>query len=180
MSISCLGIYHVSSSLTCHIYFMLCSILFFCLSFELYFLIHYASLMHHILPLFISSFLSLLPLDSFFYLWQKEGEYTGVFHYFYMTHVHTLRGKNSTSCIFVGGESHRRDAYTKGEKTFCYKKTLFRFELYSLVPLLDLVSLMQILWYFALVVCWTCIPPYAIVFYWLHVWMIICFAIWSL
>ena len=103
-----------------------------------------------------------------------------MFHYFYMTHVHTLRGKNSTSCIFVGGESHRRDAYTKGEKTFCYKKTLFRFELYSLVPLLDLVSLMQILWYFALVVCWTCIHPYAIVFYWLHVWMIISFAIWSL
>ena len=124
MSISCLGIYHVSSSLTCHIYFMLCSILFFCLSFELYFLIHYAPLMHHILPLFISSFLSLLPLDSFFYLWQKEGEYTGVFHYFYMTHVHTLRGKNSTSCIFVGGESHRGDAYTKGEKTFFFLENL--------------------------------------------------------
>ena len=34
--------------------------------------------------------------------------------------------------------------------------------------------------YFALVMCWTCIYPYAIVLYWLHVWMIICFAIWSL
>ena len=35
-----------------------------------------------------------------------------------MTHVHTLRGSNSISCTFVGGESHRGDAYTKGEKTF--------------------------------------------------------------
>jgi len=46
------------------------------------------------------------------------GEYTGLFRHFYMTHVHTLRGSNSTSCTFVGGESHRGDAYTKGEKTF--------------------------------------------------------------
>ena len=38
----------------------------------------------------------------------KGGEYTG-------THVHTLKGSNSTSCTFVGGESHRGDAYTKGE-----------------------------------------------------------------
>ena len=46
-----------------------------------------------------------------------------------MTHVHTLGGSNSTSCTFVGGESHRGDAYTKGEKTFFYKKTLFYFML---------------------------------------------------
>ena len=32
----------------------------------------------------------------------------------------------------------------------------------------------------ASVVCWTCIHPYVIVLYWLHVQMIICFAIWSL
>ena len=30
-------------------------------------------------------------------------EYTSVFHHFYMTHVHILRGRNSTSCTFVGG-----------------------------------------------------------------------------
>ena len=31
----------------------------------------------------------------------------------------TVLGRgNSTSCAFVGGENHRRDAYTKGEKTF--------------------------------------------------------------
>ena len=46
-----------------------------------------------------------------------------------MTYVHTLRGSNSTLCTFVGGESHRGDAYTKGEKTFFFKKTLFYFML---------------------------------------------------
>ena len=37
----------------------------------------------------------------------------------------TKRGRNSTSCTFVGGESHRGDAYTKGEKTSFYEKNLF-------------------------------------------------------
>ena len=60
-------------------------------------------------------------------------KFIGVFRHFYMTHVHILRGRNSTSCTFVGGEIHRGeirrgDAYTKGEKTF-FKKTLFYFML---------------------------------------------------
>ena len=46
-----------------------------------------------------------------------------------MTHVHTLKGSNSTLCTFVGGENHRGDAYTKGEKTFFYEKTLFYYML---------------------------------------------------
>ena len=46
-----------------------------------------------------------------------------------MTHVHTLRGSNSTSCTFVRGESHREDAYAKGEKTFFYEETSFYFML---------------------------------------------------
>ena len=53
-----------------HVMFTLCFVAFFryfCLLFELHFIIHIASLMHHLLPLFISSFLSLLPLDSFVY-----------------------------------------------------------------------------------------------------------------
>ena len=50
-------------------------------------------------------------------------KFIGVFRHFYMTHVHILKGRNSTSCTFVGGEIHRGeirrgDAYTKGEKTF--------------------------------------------------------------
>ena len=42
-----------------------------------------------------------------------------------MTHVHILKGRNSTSCTFVGGENHRRDAYTKGKKTFFMRKPCF-------------------------------------------------------
>ena len=42
------------------------------------------------------------------------------FRHFYMTHVHILRGRNSTLCTFVGGESHRIDVYTKGEKTYFF------------------------------------------------------------
>ena len=108
--------------------FTLCfvaSFWYFCLSFVPHFLIYFAPLMHHLLPLFISSFLSLIPLDSFVYSWQKRREYTKVYHHFYMTHVHIFRGKNSTSCTFVGGESLRGEAYTKGEKIYFYEKTLF-------------------------------------------------------
>ena len=101
---------------------MLCSIFFYvfvlCLSFIFSFILHPSC----IIPLLISSFLSLIHLDCFFYSWQKGGEYTGgytgLYHHFYMTHVHTLRGSNSISCIFVGRESYKGDAYTKGEKTF--------------------------------------------------------------
>ena len=109
---------------------MLCSIFFnvfvLCLSFIFSFILHPSC----IIPLLISSFLSLIPLDCFVYSWQKWGEYTGeyigLYCNFYMTHVHTLRGSNSTSCTFVGGESYRGNAYTKGEKTF----SLFCFGLY--------------------------------------------------
>ena len=48
-----------------------------------------------------------------------------MYRYFYMTHVHFLRGGNSISCTFIGGESHRGDAYTKGEKTTFMRKPCF-------------------------------------------------------
>ena len=131
----CLCHAFVPSSLACHVYFMLCSIFLFlflffvffvfvlCLNFIFSFILHPSCF----IPLLISSFLSLFPLDWFVYSWQKGGEFTrkftGVFRRSYMTHVHILRGRNSTSCTFVGGEIHRGeirrgDAYTKGEKTF--------------------------------------------------------------
>ena len=119
-------------------------------------------------------------LDCFIYSWQKGGEYTGehtgLYCHFYMTHVHTLKGSNSTLCTFVGGESYRGDAYTKGEKTF----SLFCFGLYYSCALSRIVPRCIYFVYFVLVECWTCIYPYAIVLYWLHVQMIICFALWSL
>ena len=90
---------------------------------------------------------------------EYTGEYTGLYCHFYMTYVHALRGSNFTSCTFVGGESHRGDAYTKGEETFFYEKTLFYcacflvalwcFELY-------LVSMLCCS-HRIVFVCWTCI-----------------------
>ena len=124
-SVSCSIILSMSCSLCFVAFFFLC----FCLMFELHFLIHLAPLMHHILPLFISSSFFLIPLDWFVYSWQKGGVYTGytgVFRHFYMTHVHILKGRNSTLSTFVGGENYRGDAYTKREKTF----SLFCFGLY--------------------------------------------------
>ena len=133
-SISCSNILGMS----CIVYFMLCSIVSlryfrFCLSFIFPYILH--SLCNPF------SF-SLLPLDSFVYLWQKGGEYTreytGVYHHFYITHVYVLRGRNSTSCTLVEGEIHKGDAYTKREKKKYYEKTLFGFVLlyvYFLVAL---------------------------------------------
>ena len=185
---SCLGLYFIPSSLACHVYFMLYSIVslrcfIFCLSFIFSFILHPSC----IILLLISSFLSILPLDSFVYSWQKGGEYigeyTGVFCHFYMTIVHILKGKNFTSWTFVRGESHRGDAYTKGEMTSCFEKTLFCFVLYFscfLVALwcfeLRLVSLLCCS-YCIMLMCWICIHPYIIVLYWLHVRMIIYFTI---
>ena len=140
-----------------------------------------------ILSLFISSFLSLLPLDSFIYLWKKGGEYTeeytGVFRHFYMTHVHILRGKISTSFTFIGGESDRGDAYTKGRRHFFLENLVLLYACF-LVALwcfkLCLVSSMLCCSHRIILMCWTCIYLYAIVLFWLHVRMIICFAMWSL
>ena len=151
---------------------MLCSIFLrcFCLSFELHFLIHLAPLMHHLSPLFVSSFLSLIPFDYFVYSWQKGGEYIGeytsLYRHFYMTHVHTLRGSNSTSCTFLRGESYRGDAYTKGEKTFSL--FLFWFILY-LCPS-RIVPRCIYFMYFALVV-WLDMQVIISDCFVVHVWM---------
>ena len=161
----------------------------FYLLFELYFLIHLAPLMYHLLPLFISSFLSFLPLDTFIYSLQKgrknTREYTGVYCHFYMTPVHILVGRNSTLCTFVEGESYRGDAYTKGEKTCFMRKPCCLVLPYAcfLVALWCCELLLVSMFYCShriVFMCWTCIHFYAIVLYWLHVRMIICFAIWSL
>ena len=122
----CLGLCHVPSSLTCHVYFMLCSILKIFLSF-VWVLFSHSSCTLHVSSstlVYIFFFFSLLPFDSFVYSWQKGREYTRLYRHFYMTHVRILRKRNSTSCTFVGGESHRGDAYTKGENKSFYEKTL--------------------------------------------------------
>ena len=121
---SCLGLYFFPSSVECHVYFMLYSMLFlrcfiFCLSFIFSFILHPSCInfYHCSYLLFFPSFL-LIHLSI-------HDKITGVYCYFYMTRVHILRGRNSTLCTFVGGESHRGDAYTKGKKTFFMRKPCF-------------------------------------------------------
>ena len=133
MSISCLGLYHVSSSLACCVYFMLCSIVslkcfIFLLSFIFSFILHPSCIIFYpySYPFFFFSSFLLIHLS----IHNKKGReytkvYTKMFRHFYMTHVHILKGRNSTSCTFIGGESHRGDAYTKGEKTFFMRKPCF-------------------------------------------------------
>ena len=111
LPLSCIGLYLVFFILACRVYLMLCSILF-RLRFELHFLIHLAPLMHHLHIFF--------PFPSFLLIHLSIRDKKGrEYCHFYMTHVHTFRGINFTLCTFVGGESHRGDAYTKGEKTLC-------------------------------------------------------------
>ena len=84
---------------------------------------------------------------------------------------------------FVGGESHWRDAYTKGEKTSFLRKPCF---------VLLFACFLIVLWCFELYLvsmlccshrivfmCWKCIYSYTIVLYWLHIRIIISFDIWS-
>ena len=74
----------------------------------------------------------------------------------------------------------------RGRRHSFYEKTLFYFVLlYAcfLVALwcFELHSVSMLYCSHCIVfMCWTCIHPYAIMFYWLHVLMIIWFAIWSL
>ena len=153
--------YHVPSSLICHVYFILCNIVslrcfIFLLSFIFSFILHPSC----ILSLFISSFLSLLPLDSVIYSWQKGGAYTReyieVYRHFYMTHVYIHREK-------AIGEMH----IPRGRRYFFDEKTLFLFVLpYAcfLIALwcfeLHLVSMLccshRIMFMY-----WTYIHPYA-------------------
>ena len=67
-----------------------------------------------------------------------------MFRHFYITHVHILRGRNSTLCTFVRGESHRVDVYIKGEKTFFYEKILFCLFYFMLVFPLFMVLLVMV------------------------------------
>ena len=113
----------------------------------------------YILSLFIYSFLSLFPLDSLVYSWQKGGEYTGVFRHF-MTHMHILRGSNSTSCTFIGVEIHRGDTYIKGEKIFFYEKTFVYLMLVFSVFYGALCSMLYCS-HRIMFICWTSIHPHA-------------------
>ena len=95
-----------------------------------------------------------------------------------MTHVHILRGRNSTLCTFVGREIHRGDAYIKGEKTFFYEKISFmRKPCFTLCLFSRCFMVLCVLCFIALIASCLCIEHAYIL---MLVWMIICFAMWSL
>ena len=52
-----------------------------------------------------------------------------MYRHFYMTLVHIFKGRNSILCTFVEGKFHKGNTYTKGVKTFLFKKILFCFVL---------------------------------------------------
>ena len=144
------------------------------------FLIHLAPLMHH----YPCSYILFFPSFLFIHLSirDKKGESIVIFIWL----LCTFSGGEILSYAHSYGEKfHRGDAYTKGEKTSLYEKTLFYLFYIMFVFLFTLVlwvmfSIYTLLFSSHRVYCWTCIHPYAIVLYWLHVRMIICFAMWSL
>ena len=98
-----------------------------------------------------------------------------------MALVHILKGRNSISLYICRG----RDI-PKGRRHYVKKKTLFCLCFFMFVFMFDLwcfeLSLVSMLCcsHCIVFVCWTYILPYDIVFHWMHVQMIICFAMWSL
>ena len=92
---------------------------------------------------------------------------------FYLVHIHRGR-KSKGRCIYQEGEDN---FYEKN--LFCL---VFPYACFLVVLWCVELSLISMLCYSHCIVlmCWTCIHPFAIVLYWLHVRVIICFAIWSL
>ena len=95
-----------------------------------------------------------------------------------MTHVHILRGRNSTSCTFVGGEIHKGDVYIKEEKTFFHEKISFmRKPCFTLCLFSRCFMVLCLLCFIALIASCLCVGHAYILMF---VRMIICFAMWSL
>ena len=159
-------------------YFMLCSIVFltcfvFCLSFIFSFIL-YPSCIITLVHIFFSFPPSSLSICLFM---TKRGRvyqrvYRRVLSFLYDSCAYSKGEKFYFLCTILGGESLRGDAYTKGRRHFLLRKPCFVL-FYSM-----LVFLFSMLYCSHLIVfmCWTYIHPYAIVLYWLHVRMIICFA----
>ena len=80
-----------------------------------------------------------------------------MFRHFSMTHVHIRRERNSTSSTFVGGESHRGDAYIKGRRHFFLENlVLFCFILLYL-SFYGALSYIQYLCFVILIASYLCI-----------------------
>ena len=116
---SCLGLYFVSSSLACHVYFMLCSIFFRCFVFWLSFIfsfILYPSCIIILVHIFFS-----FPHFSWslcLFVSKRGRVYWKVLSFLYDSWSHSQGEKLYFLCTFVGRESLRGDAYTMGEDIF--------------------------------------------------------------
>ena len=158
-------------------FFMLCSILFlryfvFCLSFIFSFILH--PLMH----LDPCSYLLFFPLSScfiFLFMTKREKAYKRVyqsvssFQYdscaysqgkkFYLVYIH--RGRNSIREMHI----------LRGRRHLLWKNLILLYACF-LVALWCFDLCLVSLFYFShriIFMCWTCIYPYVIVLYWLHV-----------
>ena len=162
LSLSCIGLYLVSSSQ--HIMFTLYFVTFlFCLLFELLFsFISHPSCIIILVPTFISYLYFSLNLCLFV---TKRGriysrEYTGEFCHFYMTLVHILRGKIFISHAHLQGEMH----IPRGRRHYINKKTLFCLCFLFALWCFELCLVSMLCCSYCIVfVCWTCILLYAIV-----------------
>ena len=188
------------ASLACHVFFILCSILFLrCFLFCLSFIFHSSCLSYASLSFFLSSFLSLIFLGPFVYSCQKGGEYTREYTkkycHFYMALDHILKGRNFISCTFVGREiPYGRCIYQEGEDIFLWENhvlfyftlclfsfSFFFFFFFFFKWCFELLLVSMLCCYHNMVfMCWTYIHPLCLFLYWLHIRMIIFFAKWSL
>ena len=152
----------------------------FCLLFELYFsfILHPSCIITlvHIFFSFPPSFLSICLFVT------KRGRvlsflYDSCAHSqeekFYLMHIR--RGRNSIREMHILRE--RRHLCMRKPCFICFTLCLFSCLLWCFE--LCLVSILCCS-HRIVFMCWTCIHPYAIVLYWLHVRMIICFVMWSL
>ena len=107
--------------------------------------------------------------------------YTGLYHHFYMANVYILKERNSISCAFVGAESYRGEAYTKGGKDIFFMRkpcfALFYFMLFFSL-LYGALSYFYYLYFVALIASCLCVGhAYILMPLWLYVQMIFCFSI---
>ena len=126
---SCLGLHLVPSSLACYVYFMFCSIFLNVFVFRLNFI--FSFILHLLCIIFYPcSYLLFFPSFLLFHmsLCDKDGESIpksiSVCFVISIWLMCTFLGEKFYPCTFVGGESHKGDVYTRGEKTFLFKKTL--------------------------------------------------------
>ena len=194
LSLSCISLYLVSHwsipcffILACHVYLMLCSILFFLLL-EL----HFPFILHPLCIITLVHTLISCPLFSLtlcLFLLKRERVY---FFHFYMTLVHILRRRNSISHAHLSGRggggrySIREMHIARKRRHYVNKKTLFC----SIFLYVCFLVFFMVLWVMfninalMLSLHHVCVGHAYILmllcFFLLHVRMIICFTMWSL